>query len=408
MKKRLNFIISLLLILSICVGTLSFDAFSFENNVETSSNEIMLINADTSTVVFSRNATKKWYCSYLSTLMTFVVAAQNSKDYDKTKVNITADLLERIPSSDGKLKQFEGKTLTIRDLMVLMFMTTGNDAAYVLADFVSHSDIDAFVRTMNQKASELGMKDTKYFSPAFDEEMKSLTTCADLYKLYRYALDIELFKEVSSYSSYIPKGYAEKEALDTEVSIKSSSSPYYFKYTDTAKYSYDKKSGAGMLATTVYRGSTYIFIAMHGMKEAERNVYVDCKQLTTWAYLNLSDKKIVGAEDVDVEVSVESPWRKDSVSLTVGGSSYRTMPNEYDVNKFMVEYDVPDSVKLPVFEGQSIGTAKIIYDSQRLDEISLTSTDTKGVEMLSDIREFLNSAYRSVLSVEPEEEPVSE
>lgn len=403
MKKRFNYIISLTLIAAICLSFLSFPAASFNNDVPVTTNNIFLVNTDTNTVVYNLNGDEKWYSSYLTALMTFVITVENAKDIASTNITISSELLSSIPDSDGTLNRYEDNTLTIKDLLVFLFLTKGNDAAYVLADYVSDSDIDTFVSMMNAKAAELGMKNTNYTTPCFDADGEAETTCRDIYTLYSYALTFDIFKEVASYSAYVPEGYDENtEKIRTEISIMSPDSPYYFRYVENAKYSYDSDSDAALVLTTKYRNSTYLFVAMNGLTDAEENVYVDAKKLTTWAYLSLSDRKLVEAEDISSSVKLDSSWRVDELSLTTAESPFRTIPKSYESSKFSVEFDIPESIKLPIYEGQRLGNANILYDGTQIDTIPLSSSTSKGTSMLSDIGAFIGAGYASLFPVTSE------
>ncbi|MBQ6152832.1 MAG: D-alanyl-D-alanine carboxypeptidase [Ruminococcus sp.] len=403
MKKRLNFIISLTLIIAICFGLFSFPAMSFENDVPVTSNNVLLINTDTNTVVYNKNADSKWYSSYMTALMTFVIVVENAKDISTTNVDITPELLSSIPDSDGTLNRFEDNTLTVKDLLAFLMMTKGNDAAYVLADYISDSDLDAFVSLMNAKAAELGMKSTNYTTPCFDADMGAETTCRDIYTLYSYALTFDIFKEIASLKEYVPEGYDENtEKMRTEISIMEPNSPYYFRYVENAKFSNDPEADAALALTTKYRNSTYLFVAMNGLMDAEENVYVDAKKLTTWAYLNLSDRKLVEQGDITSSVKIDSTWRVDEVELTVSESPFRTIPKNFESAKFSVEFDIPESVALPVYEGQSLGNANILYDGTKIDTISLSAAQSKGVSMLPDLGAFIGAGYASLFPVTSE------
>ncbi|MBQ3417351.1 MAG: D-alanyl-D-alanine carboxypeptidase [Ruminococcus sp.] len=403
MKKRLNFIISLTLALALCLNVLSFPALSFENNVPISSGNVLLINTDTHTVVYNKNADAKCDSSYLTALMSFLIVCDTAGDIYSTDVEINEEFLDSIPESDGTLKRFAGNTLTIKDLMVFLLITKGHDAAYVLADYLFDSDIEAFVEKMNEKAAELGMKDTNYTTPCYDPEREAQTTCRDVYTLYSYALTKDIFKQLSSLSEYVPDGYDENtDKVYTEISIMSPNSPYYFRYVENAKYSYDSDAGAALVLTTKYRNSTYLFVAANGLAEAEENVYVDAKKLTTWAYLDLSDRKLVEAGDISSSVKIDSPWRVDEVTLTTAESPFRTIPKKYESAKFSVEFDIPEHVALPVFEGQGIGSATVLYDGNPIESIPLSSTVSKGISMLPDLGAFIGAGYASMFPVTSE------
>src|SRR5438132_1337486 len=57
----------------------------------------------------------------------------------------------------------EGETFTVEDLLKAVMIHSANDAAAALAEHVAGST-DAFVDLMNDKAAELGLKETHYYS----------------------------------------------------------------------------------------------------------------------------------------------------------------------------------------------------------------------------------------------------
>ena len=65
---------------------------------------------------------------------------------------------------------FRGEQLTVRSLLMAMLISSGNDAAYVIAN--NHPDgFEAFIEAMNQKAAEIGMQSSHFENPAgFDAE----------------------------------------------------------------------------------------------------------------------------------------------------------------------------------------------------------------------------------------------
>ena len=56
-------------------------------------------------------------------------------------------------------------------------------------------------------------------------------------------------------------------------------------------YSYTEDTYEELALTTTYHGQTYLFVGLLGLHQSERNVFADARKLTTWAYLNLSDRQ---------------------------------------------------------------------------------------------------------------------
>lgn len=55
--------------------------------------------------------------------------------------------------------------MSVKDLLYSMMVPSGNDAAMTLADYVGGGSIDKFVDMMNDKAKELGLKNTHFKTP---------------------------------------------------------------------------------------------------------------------------------------------------------------------------------------------------------------------------------------------------
>ena len=394
MNKRIKFFISISLIFAIFVSCFMIPASSYETDVETSTSDILLVNLDTDTVVFSQKSDTNWYAGSLSELMTMLLAYEMIDDPASVTFKVEQSYISGLPYSDGCLDDFVGQTLTAEDLMAIMLLTSGSDAAYALADLSTDKDRDAFVSAMNERAELLGLKSTSYVSPGFDGTSKQHTTCRDLYTLYLEVRKNQFFNKVMRDKSYTPSGMDEEEsAITATASILNEKSPYYFRYTNDAMYSYTEETYEVLALTTTYRGKTYFFAGLLGLHESERNVFADARKLTSWAYLNLSDRKMFNAEDVLSDVTVQPDWGDYQVGLHPYNSAFKTVPNEYDESKLSYTFDIPESIKTPFYAGQEIGRAKLYYGEDEIDDIALSSNSDEGLGMLSDFGRFSGYVY---------------
>ena len=394
MNKRIKFLISVVLIFALFVSNFIIPASSFETKVETSTSDLFLVNLDTDTVVFSQKPDTNWYAGSLSELMTFLLSYEMIADLDKTTFKVEKSFIDALPYSDGCLDRFVDQTLSARDLMAVMLLTSGSDAAYALADLSSNKDRDAFVAAMNERVATLGMKSTAYVSPGFNNTSAQHTTCRDTYLLYREVRKNEFFLSVMRKKSYTPAALGEDYMIEAEASILNEDSPYYFRYTNDAMYSYTEETYEELVATTTYHGKTYLFVGLLGLHQSERNVYADARKLASWAYLNLSDYKLFNEEDVLSDVTVTANWGEYPVALHPYNSAYKTLPNSYDESKLTYQFDIPKTVKTPFLSGQTLGRAKVSFAGEEIDDIALSASTDEGLGMLSDFGKFTGYVYR--------------
>lgn len=397
MKNVSKIVISFLLVLTVVLSAVYVPVSSYENDVETSTADMLLVNLDTDTVVYSKKPNNKWYSGSLAVLMTYLLAYENIKDPDTVTFEVEKAFIDELPDSDGCLDDFEGETLTAKDLMAITLLTSGSDSAYALAYLVNGSDLDGFVDMMNTRADELGCKDTHYVSPGFSEESDQNTTCRDVYRLYSAVRDTGLFGEVAQKHYRISLGGDDDRVVASDASILNSQSPYYFKYANDAKFSYSEKTYANLVVTTTYHNMTYMFVALLGLNESEKNVYADARKLTTWAYLNLSDRKILNDNEPLAKVRVESGWGDYNLELYTDDVAYKTLPNDFDDKFLDYKKDAPDKVTLPIKKGKKIGELAINYDGAKVDQVNLIVNSDEGLDMLGDSARFGNYVIDGLL-----------
>lgn len=398
MKKKLIFCISIILTAAMCITTIPFSAFSYDTNVSVSATALMLINTDTDTIVYEKNVDKISYLSYLSHIMTYIVVNNYVGDIDKETVEIKDTYLDKIPNSDKTLEKYVGKKLTVRDLLYFMMLENGTDAAYVLADYVSNGNFVNFVKMMNDKALSLGCTKTNFVSPCMSLRSAQHSTCNDFYKIVKAALSIESFREICGTFSYLPSVVKdEKHSLYNKNSLINPGSTYYFSYVTGGKFAMDRTSGTNIVATCCYKDTNYLCIAFGSKMTSERNAFIDAKYMFIWAYNKLQNKQILSGKSVLGTTKLNAIWGETDIELTTSEDIYRTMPIDFDTKNLEFKFDVPDGVKLPVFEGQNLGVAKIYYDGKLFDEVNLVSKHSEGIGMLDDMGKILTSMYEKTI-----------
>lgn len=402
MKKKLISCVSLVIILILCMSVAT-SAITYDCNVRISSKTLLLVNLETNTTVFDQDSYKKRYFSYLSDIMTAMVVIQSVDNPEKETVKIDTDVLDSDPE-DTPLEPYVGEELTVKDLLYIMMMTGDRNSAILLADYVSKGKIDDFVDLMNEKAEELGCDDTYFISPAATSSSSQYTTCNDLKKIILWAFKSTLFKDTFTAETYLPDGDKNDDhTITTTNSLKVPTSPYYFRYTFGGKFGRDSESGSNLIATFKYGGVRYLFIGFGASTESERNVFVDAKQMATWAYTKLATKKILSANTPLATATADSKWGSSTINLIVKDDIYKTVPKDVANKDVYYEVDVPEKVNLPVFVGQNIGTVSVYYKDEPLGESNLVSQSSEGVNMFDDIGDFLRDAYSNLLPYAPGE-----
>ena len=115
-------------------------------------------------------------------IMTAVLAIESGKLDDMVTIN------ESILKSHGSgIYIKEGEKISLRNLVYGLLLRSGNDAALAIEDYLGGHD--KFVNKMNEKAGEIGMKNTVFNNPSGldDDETGNYSTCYDMALLMKYA-----------------------------------------------------------------------------------------------------------------------------------------------------------------------------------------------------------------------------
>lgn len=186
MKK----IVCCLLVVGLILPFFGANAFAAVPGVSAVS--AVVIEAETGTVLFSKNMSERRAMASTTKIMTAILTIE-AGDLDR---EFTVDSFA-IMVEGTSMGLREGDRVSRRDLLYGIMLPSGNDAANAAAVSVSGS-VAAFVEKMNAKAGALGLSDTHFATPSGLDADGHYTTAYDLAMLTAYAMRNELFREVVS------------------------------------------------------------------------------------------------------------------------------------------------------------------------------------------------------------------
>ncbi|GAC1574048.1 MAG: hypothetical protein NVS3B9_5390 [Candidatus Doudnabacteria bacterium] len=182
----------------------------YERPLNISAKAFLVYDFDSNKILISNNATQKLPIASLTKLMTSVVASEDP-DFAKP-ITITA---EDIISTRPILGLRPGDIVLPKNLIRAALIGSANDAAWALGDHLGGRE--QFVKKMNQKAQQLGMRQTRFDNTIGHDSVNNYSTAEDLQKLVQCAMNIFPFEEIGS-----TKTYSFKSQSGEQYSIKNS------------------------------------------------------------------------------------------------------------------------------------------------------------------------------------------
>lgn len=164
----------------------------------------LLMDAETGKVLYGYHAAVQITPASVTKLMTVLLALEQGELSDV--LTVTDSALD-VGHWDAVMCGFRsGDQVTLYDVLHGMLLSSGNDAAEIVAEYVSGS-VEEFVKLMNERAAELGAKHTNFANPHGLPNDEHLTSAYDISLVMRELLKHEEFFEISSKKSY--KAYYE-------------------------------------------------------------------------------------------------------------------------------------------------------------------------------------------------------
>ena len=164
-----------------------------------SARSAILIEAESGKVIWSKNADERLPMASTTKIMTALVALECSD------VSRTVEISSAAVGIEGSsIYLYEKEKLTLEDLLYALLLESANDAAAAIAIEVGGS-IEGFAEMMNDKAAELGLRDTHFTNPHGLDDAEHFTTARELAIITKAALENEVFKSiVSTFKKTIP------------------------------------------------------------------------------------------------------------------------------------------------------------------------------------------------------------
>lgn len=170
----------------------------------------ILVNVDSGTVLYDKNADQKSYPASTTKLMTALTVLQTMHVTDVVTVG---DEVEMIAADSSKAGFTKGQVVSVQELLEGLLISSGNDAAYILAKatgkeilennianegkkFTSAQCVQRFIFEMNKNVRDMELENTRFTSPDGYDDSEQYTTASDLSKIAIEAYENETIRDI--------------------------------------------------------------------------------------------------------------------------------------------------------------------------------------------------------------------
>lgn len=323
------------------------------NSLEINAKSAILMDAETGMVLYAKNASEALPPASVTKIMTLLLVAEAIRDGNidlDDKVYVSANA-----ASMGGSQIFikEGEEFTVEELLKSTVIASANDAAVALAELISGTE-DAFVERMNERALELGMKNTHFENATGldDTVTNHLTSAYDIALMSR-----ELIKHdtVTKYSNVWQDSIRNGEFVLTNTNRLVR---YYDGCTGLKTGSTDK-AGFCVSATAERDGMHLIAVVMGSETRDARN-----EAARAMLDFGFSAYALYTAPETDLEYADVLRGTSDKVLLC--SSEFSKLVSKSDKKRIEKQFYIPENLTAPLRAGDVVGGVIYKLDGEEI------------------------------------------
>lgn len=394
MKKFAAFLLTLLISLGVFLPAAYAEGTFDESKLKADS--IMLVDVKSGDVLYQKDETKKVYPASTTKILTSLLVLEKEEDLSK-KVTVGKEVI--FPESSSRMGLKQGETISYKDLLYGLMVVSGNDAAAGLAVAVG-GDMDKFMTMMNEKAKEIGMKDSNFVNPHGLNNAQHYTTAQDMATLTLAALKIPEWKKIFTTKKYdLPKTNKNNaRTLETTDRLLTNDpdNEYYYQYAIGGKTGLTGRANNwnGCLVALAKKGDTELLALIFGDHDNDANHrFGIAKYLFDTGFANFSTvdlKDILGNITVPKEIEGaaaddENEGKMDfgpDISQGIYSTVSASMVDEIKNNVANV-LPVPDftkELKAPITKGDVFGTITYKYNDKVIASVPMIAMNDMAAE----------------------------
>ncbi|MGC6584472.1 D-alanyl-D-alanine carboxypeptidase family protein [Paenibacillus sp. Dod16] len=325
----------------------------------------ILLDADTGTIIYEKNSHDKLPPASITKIMTMLLTMEAIDEgqlqwTDKVR---TSDYAASMGGSQIFLEP--GEEMTVDEMLKGIAMASGNDASVAVAEKIAGSE-EAFVKLMNEKAAELGMKDTHFVNCNGLPAENHYTSAHDIAVMSRELLKYDqITKYTGAYQDYLRKD-SEKPfwLVNTNKLVR------FYTGADGLKTGYTSEAKFCLSATAKRDGLRAVAVVMGAPDTKTRNNEVS--RMFDYAFSQYAMHSIYKPGEVLGIVKVQKGTVPE-ISIQADKDYSVLVKKGVKSPDIRHEIQMDPNLKAPVAAGQVVGKLTVYQGDRVVKEFELTS-----------------------------------
>lgn len=375
MKKKSYKISIILMVFGIILLNL-FTVYA-DDGLSIKAKAALIVEKNTGKIIYEKDINEQNYPASTTKILTAILTIENC-DLEET-ATVSQNAISKVPTSYVVAPLYVGEEMKVKDLLYALMLKSSNDAAYVLAEHVGGS-VDGFAEMMNNKAKEIGCKNTHFVNPNGIDNKNHYTTAYDMYLITNYVMKNETFaKIVSTYQYTLPatnKHSASDRIMKNTNNFVNPNSEYYDKKVKGVKTGTTDLAGNCLITDSADNRLEFITVVLGA--ETSNSKFNESSKMIEYAFNNYTVSDLHKKGDVIKNVEVKNATDETKNLNLVISDDIAVMNNvSVKVNEIEPEIVLNDNIVAPISKGQELGTIKYNVDGLEYNAKLLAESDVE-------------------------------
>lgn len=385
LKKFSYAMISLSLMASPLILPIQAQAKESETDLAPEAVSAILLDAGTGKVLFEKNSHQALPPASITKVMTMLLVME-AIDLGKISWSDPVTISEYAASMGGSQIFLEqGERMTVHDLFKAMAISSANDAAVALAEYLGGTEKN-FVQMMNNKAKELGLKNTQFQNANGLPAPDHYTSAHDIAVMSRELLS---YSKVTNYTG-LYEDYLRKNTKKPFWLVNTNKLIRFYPGMDGLKTGYTSEAKFCLTATAKRGNLRFIAVVMGEPDLKKRNQEV--VSMLDHAFNNYTSKRIFNKGDVLAEKRIDK-GNPDKIRIQARQPLDMLIKKGTGHTGYEKKW-VWNELKAPIHKGDHLGKLQIVQDGNIIAEWNLVSSmEVKQANLWTSFKRTLQDIF---------------
>lgn len=362
-RKYISFYLSVLIFL------LPISKSFAESKLDIDAKSAILIDSSSGEIIYEKKAHERLHPASITKIMVLLLSIES---IEKNEINLEDEVTISANAAGMGGSQIyleEGEVQSVEELLTAICLRSANDASVAMAEYISGSE-ESFINKMNERAKELGMKNTSFKNATGLHAENHYTSAYDISIMARELLKYPKIHEWLTIWMKEMKVGKDKEIVQGLVNT----NRLIKEYEGANGIKTGSTQDAGFcLAASAERGNLKLISVVLGC-ETSKIRFDESKKLLDYGFSNY-DSVTIGRKNDIIDKVVVQKGNVEKADVVLERDAYILLPKD---SKAKVEKEIilPKSINAPVDKGKKAGEMVLSVDGKEIQKINLLIDNT--------------------------------